>query len=247
MAIVPAVALVSALLGLMQLAAGADALRLFRTTSEAAPVGLLANRNHQAALLACALPIAALFAASRMRLGHRPELVLPALAAAAALLLGSLAATGSRMGLMLGAVGLAGGAWCWSGARLPIVPQTPGGRLRLAAAFLAICVVVSTTAWRGGAIERLAQTDFAEESRSASFAPMLQTARAFSPLGAGFGSFDTVYRRFEPDQLLLHHLPERGAQRAGAARHRRRGPGARATWRVPGVVGVRGNEGPATT
>jgi len=31
---------------------------------------------------------------------------------------------------------------------------------------------------------------------------MLQAARAFMPFGAGFGTFDAVYRRFEPDALL---------------------------------------------
>jgi O-antigen ligase len=32
--------------------------------------------------------------------------------------------------------------------------------------------------------------------------PLISTARAFLPLGAGFGSFDSVYRQFEPNQLL---------------------------------------------
>ena len=31
---------------------------------------------------------------------------------------------------------------------------------------------------------------------------MLQAARTFFPFGAGFGTFDPVYRRFEPDSLL---------------------------------------------
>ena len=32
--------------------------------------------------------------------------------------------------------------------------------------------------------------------------PLVETARAFMPWGSGFGSFDRVYRRFEPDELL---------------------------------------------
>jgi hypothetical protein len=196
------IACASAVLGLMQLAAGPDSLRLFHITSEAAPVGLLANRNHQAALLACSLPLATTYAASRLRHAENPRGVFAFLAASAALLLSMLVATGSRMGLVLAVIGLAGSAWSWKGHGFPLYPASGRARLRLAAIVLILGVVVLTSAWRGGAPERLAKTEFAEETRGASFSPMLETARAFSPLGAGMGSFDSVYRRFEPDQLL---------------------------------------------
>jgi hypothetical protein len=202
MAVVVLTACASAVFGLTQLAAGPGALRLFRVTSENAPVGVFANRNHQAVFLACALPLVAVFAAGRVRHGARLEAALAVLAGCLVLLLAMIAATGSRMGVLLAAVGLAGAAWCWRGQGLSIVPRKARSRMQLAGIVLALGAVVAVSAWRGGALDRLAQTDFAEESRSASFAPMLQTASAFAPLGAGFGSFDSVYRRFEPDQLL---------------------------------------------
>jgi O-antigen ligase len=55
---------------------------------------------------------------------------------------------------------------------------------------------------RSGSLARLAGTDAAAETRAAMLAPLAETARAFLPFGAGFGSFDSVYRRFEPDALL---------------------------------------------
>jgi O-antigen ligase len=53
---------------------------------------------------------------------------------------------------------------------------------------------------------------------------MLDAARAFFPFGAGFGTFDPVYRRFEPDALLstiylnqAHNEPMQLAIEGGAA------------------------------
>jgi O-antigen ligase len=70
------------------------------------------------------------------------------------------------------------------------------GGTALLAAFVAVA------AWRGGAFERLAATDTVDETRLLILPPLLRTASAFMPWGSGFGSFDRVYRQFEPDSLL---------------------------------------------
>ncbi len=57
------IACVSAVLGLVQLASGGTAFHLFRTSSIDSAVGLFANRNHQAVLMACSLPVVAALAA----------------------------------------------------------------------------------------------------------------------------------------------------------------------------------------
>jgi O-antigen ligase len=54
---------------------------------------------------------------------------------------------------------------------------------------------------RSGSIARLA-SDPVDQTRMAALGPMLEAARAFLPFGAGFGTFDPVYRHFEPDSLL---------------------------------------------
>lgn len=195
-------AYVSALLGLLQLAAGGDAFHLYRVTSEEAPVGLMANRNHQAAFLACALPLAAAYAGHCLRTGHRARLVLALLLGCSTLLLVGLLLTGSRMGLVLGFVGAASAIMCWRRTGFPLFRQRGTNRLVVSGVAVSALLAMAFAVMRGGVIERLSATDFVDESRAASFRPMLETAQAFLPFGAGFGSFDAVYRRFEPDELL---------------------------------------------
>jgi O-antigen ligase len=192
------VACISALLGLLQLAGGGTFLHLFRTSSEDSAVGLFANRNHQAALMACSLPILAALASIRIREGARPGRLLGLAIAIAALLLMALAATGSRMGLLLGFIGLAAAMIVYG------VTAGPGGPRRWLAGLAlvaAAAVPVSVLVVRSGSIARLA-SDPVDQTRMAALGPMLKAARAFLPFGAGFGTFDPVYRHFEPDSLL---------------------------------------------
>ena len=198
------IACVSALLGLMQFASGGTSLHLFRTTSEDSAVGLFANRNHEAVLMACSLPILSALTSIRMRHEDSSGRNLVLAFVAGALLLGGLAATGSRMGLLLGVVGLA------TGAAIHVIATPPGTRwgkaaTRLwpvgAAAAIAGLVAVSLLVVRSGSVARLA-SDPVDQTRLAALAPMGEAVRAFFPFGAGFGTFDPVYRRFEPDSLL---------------------------------------------
>lgn len=196
------IACFSAVLGMLQFAGGGSSLHLFRTTSENSAVGLFANRNHQAVLMACALPILAALASIRLRQEDVPRPQIGLALAAGALLLMGVAATGSRMGLLLGLAGLV--------AAIAIILVTvPKGsfdvrRAALATAVLAAGAIVlplSMLLARSGAAQRLAAAPV-DETRLAALGPMLRAARTFFPFGAGFGTFDPVYRRFEPDALL---------------------------------------------
>jgi O-antigen ligase len=194
-------AVLSALLGILQLAAGGEAYRFYRETSPDSAVGIFANRNHQAAFLACALPL--LGAVTGLRTIERPSRHWLWLAAgiAAVLELGILA-TASRSGLVLGAVGLAAAIWSFraSGAGWGVAEGR--SRALLFAAGLVALVAAIFAATRLGVADRLAHTDPAGEMRFQMIAPLIETARAFFPWGSGFGSFETVYRQFEPDVLL---------------------------------------------
>jgi hypothetical protein len=198
-----AIAGLSAMLGLVQLGGGSDFLHLYRESSPDAPVGLFANRNHQAVLLACALPFAGALSGIRLR-DHASRVLLVGMPALVALILLALVSTGSRMGLLLGALGLLAGFWCFrsSGYRLPHAHHHPYLRPTMGAIAFVLLAGVTVAALHGGVIQRLAETDTASESRSAMLAPLARTAQAFLPLGAGFGSFENVYRRFEPNSLL---------------------------------------------
>ena len=101
------IACASAILGLIQLGAGGTSLHLYQTTSENSAVGLFANRNHQAVLMACALPIVAALASIKTHQEDWSNRHSALAILAALLLLMGAAATGSRMGLLLGGFGLA--------------------------------------------------------------------------------------------------------------------------------------------
>jgi len=194
------VAVASGLLGLGQVATGA--LRLYRETSQDSAVGLFANRNHQAALMACALPLTAALAGLSIRADADRRLVLALGPATMLFLLSALVATGSRMGLLLGLIGLMGAGWTWRAAGQRLWPARRGAQLGFGGALgLALAGLAATIA-RGGAVGRFAPADIAGETRLAMLGPLLTTAKAFMPLGAGFGTFDGVYRQFEPHALL---------------------------------------------
>jgi O-antigen ligase len=213
----------SAVLGMLQFAAGGTSLHLFRTTSENSAVGLFANRNHEAVLMACSLPLLAALASIRLRRDELSKGHLGQALAAGALLLMGATVTGSRMGLLLSLVGL--------GTAIAIILVTARresfalSRASLAAAIAALgAIVLSLTLLlaRSGAAQRLA-ADPVDQTRLAALAPMLKAARAFFPFGAGFGTFDEIYRRFEPDALLstiylnqAHNEPAQLAIEGGA-------------------------------
>ncbi len=194
------VAVLSGLLGLGQVAAGG--MRFYRETSQDSAVGLFANRNHQAALMACALPLLGALAGAMLRDGGDRRLVLAFAPATMVFLLISLVATGSRMGLLLGAVGLIGAALAWRAAGQRLWPARRGARLAVGGGLALALAGLAATIARGGAVARLAKGDLADETRLALLGPLTTTAKAFMPFGAGFGTFEGVYRQFEPDALL---------------------------------------------
>jgi O-antigen ligase len=198
--LVVGIACASALLGLMQFAAGATALHLFRTTSENSAVGLFANRNHQAVLMACALPLLAAVASIRTYEEGYSRRHFGIAIGAALLLLMSLASTGSRMGLLLGSLGFVAATTIY----LMTARQLGGSRRLWVAAgglSLAALLPISLLIARSGSLARL-MADPVDQTRAAAWGPMIHAARMFLPFGSGFGTFEPVYRMVEPDSLL---------------------------------------------
>lgn len=199
-------ALASAVLGLAQLGSGSGGpLRFYAITNEDFAVGLFANRNHQALLLVCALTVSA---ASAKRLvsdaGSPARTWIPV--CIWAFLIPMILLTGSRAGLLLAIPATAIGAWIINmpvkgefvrrkHKRAPIMKWIPAGLILL-------MVAVSIGFSRSVALERLLATDANGELRSRLWPSLLDTISAFFPVGSGFGSFDPIYRRFEPFALL---------------------------------------------
>jgi len=206
-AMVLAVAGVSVLLGAIQIAGGSG--YLYAVTSPGLPVGLFANRNHQAAFLAAVLPLLAVWA---WPVGHRAwDRTRPWLALGGGLMLiVFLMVTGSRAGLALGAGGAVAALLLAPPLALPL-PSALRRRhrrrstlwrlapLALAAAAVLLAIVLG----RSLATERLvALTGTPEEQRAQALPTLLAMVREYLPLGSGFGTFDPVFRIAEPDALL---------------------------------------------
>ena len=201
-----AILLCSALLSVVQVGGGSG--YLYRVTNAGSAVGLFANRNHQALLLACGLPLLAAWAigASGDPRGSRIRTWVALCGAAA--VWPALLITGSRAGLILGALGtiFALGLIMTSRARSRSSPRRVQWQRTalLVGAPVAIAlsgVVVILAQSRGEAVERLFRSSEAE-LRADVFPTLLRMMQDFQPFGAGFGAFDPAFRRYETHASL---------------------------------------------
>lgn len=207
--VVIACGLLSAVLGLLQLGAGPGTpLRYYAITNPDSAVGLFANRNHNAMLLAIVIPALACWAGLGGREMRETGVIKSWIALGAAIFLLAMAAmTGSRGGLVLAVATSAIGALLYwqllSGWRAPKRVRTGGAAARwLPVAGAALALVLAGVLSRTAAFARLLQTDPLDEQRGAWLAPLTEMFRAFFPVGAGFGSFDSIFRGFEPFEML---------------------------------------------
>ena len=201
-----AAAFLSALLGMAQMAGGESSwLRPYRITNRDSAVGLFANRNHQAALLAIAFPMLAVWAATSIGPLKRRGMRLVVAAGLGVFLVPTILVTGSRAGLVLG--GLAA-ACAW----LLYVNEAPGAGRRFGArrttllgvaAILLMTLLFSYAAFqRAESLQRVLEADFQGEGRWQNLGLLTDLATAQLPLGSGFGTFDPLFRIHEPLDAL---------------------------------------------
>ena len=201
------IVIASAVIGLAQVSAGMDdTLRFYAAPPTGSAVGLFANRNHQALLLACGLPMLALWADRTRtdRVRGRFKALLAALCAAFLLLM--IPTTGSRAGLLLAVVALPiASVMAWPTMKTALETLSPRRRRAVAWGGMllsAVLILAALTFSRDEAIHRLFATDPAEEARVKLLRPLLAMIGDFFPTGSGFGSFDPVYRGYESFQNL---------------------------------------------
>lgn len=197
-------AVLSAVLGLAQLSGGTGSpLYLYDVTSRGLPVGLFANRNHQALLLTLVWPMLAVWLSFPTIEPRFRALAAWVSGALAIFILPMLLATGSRAGLLLGALTFAAAIW-FLRKREGDRPQGRFGRwLAPAAALAGLGVFVAAVFLsRDEAIQRATGMDLAEERRFEFLPTLIKIAGDFFPTGAGFGSFDRLYRVYEPLEFL---------------------------------------------
>ncbi|WP_323810793.1 O-antigen ligase family protein [Sphingobium baderi] len=189
------------------------AVYLYDVTNKSSPVGLFANRNHQAAFLACLIPMLAYVVQAdrprRMRRGARIVITLAA-AGLGTFILMLIVVTGSRTGLLLGLI---------SAASIFLFRQVPAEPMNrqscaflhgikrgniMAVGFAAVVAVLLLTAYvdRDLAVQRLVRTEPITEVRSEILPTVLGMIGNVFPVGAGQGSFEQLYLVHEPDSLL---------------------------------------------
>ncbi|WP_448664973.1 O-antigen ligase family protein [Sphingomonas sp. CJ20] len=200
----------SALLGVIQLIGPEweSPLYLYHVTNRGSGVGLFANRNHQAALLACMLPMLAV-AVSGRKLGTRARKARQYLATVAGLLLVLLLlVTGSRAGLVLGMAGLAAIPVLHSGMRTSpdrrVQTRTSmQARLLVLSGALAVLVmgVLALVFARAQALDRWFDPGV-ERGRASVWRALGDIVGQYFPVGSGSGSFAQVFLMHEPDAML---------------------------------------------
>lgn len=199
----------SALLGLMQTLGDPNGpFYFYNTTNNGYAVGLFANRNHQALLLAMMLPMLAVLAhGGGPSWGARQLAVL----VSGLLLLPLILITGSRSGMIAAAVAL---------LAIPLIlgpgqkaaqelPDKAGRSLKFpfAGRFGLILLgvgLVLLTIWlgRGLAWDRLLTSEHADDARFKNLPTLMSMILTYFPFGSGMGSFERIYQVHEPDVLL---------------------------------------------
>lgn len=193
-----AVAALGVLWGFLQVAGGpASPLRFYRPTNPSEAVGFFANRNHYAALLVTAMPLAAAAFVrawrEQARQGARQVLFASLAAVAFALILLGLVIARSRAGLGLGMLALLA-CLPLSGASLGGWRSARGKALGLAGL---VALLLGVQFGLYGVLQRLEQDPLSDAR--VQFAQVgLGLARGFLPWGSGLGSFTSLYEAAEP-------------------------------------------------
>lgn len=194
----------SALLGLLQISGGThNAFYTFAITNQGSAVGLFANRNHQAVLLAMGMPLLAAWTIGLGGSSQRKSALRSIAAALVLLYMPLILVTGSRAGIVLGILGVIGAASIWrrnasgqpsiGGAKL--IPLAVVG---IAFATLAATIILS----RAQAIDRLLLLRATEDPRARAGPVVIEMITDFFPTGSGFGTFEPLFRYYEPEAMI---------------------------------------------
>lgn len=202
----------SALLGIAQMGTGGQGpLYLYRETNSGTPVGLFANRNHNAVFIATTLLIAAYLFAEYRRLTRRGDRsVAPAaIGFVFVLVMVTLFINGSRAGLLVGALALGLGTALYIWARRMEPKDGHTRPMGLWTGYLPIALVLLIAVAGGLALfseassfDRLVKLSLGEELRVQILPQVAAMANDNWVFGTGFGSFEHAYRSYEASEWL---------------------------------------------
>lgn len=198
--------LLSGFVGFLQILGNSEGpLYLYDVTNNGRAVGLFANRNHQALLLAMLFPMLAVFASIDTQQGMKGVGFKGWIAiAAGAFLVPLLLVTGSRAGLIFGGFALFIAIFLYRrlGKNGPTNGKASGMKLRIALAALGTLLLgtVSVLFSRAEAINRLAEGG--SENRVDFWLPIAALANSRLPFGIGPGGLGSAYTSVEPTWML---------------------------------------------
>ncbi|NNM78589.1 O-antigen ligase family protein [Sphingomonas sp. ID1715] len=165
--------------------------------------GIFANRNHFALFAAFGCMLAPVWAFLD---GRQPQWRGPAALGLVLLFALTILATGSRAGLLLGALGLGLGlVMVGEGIRRELRRYPRWVFLAILAGIvgtIVIFVLISIAADRAAAIERVLDLDAGQDLRARTLPTVLDLIRDYFPAGSGLGGFDPIFRKHEPFDLL---------------------------------------------
>lgn len=164
---------------------------------------IFANRNHFALFLAIGCLVAPVWAFSGLQGRHWRAPVAFALVTLFAL---TILATGSRSGILTGLLAIGMGLmFSWRDIRHAFRRAPRWAFPVLVAAIIgiiALLVLISIAADRAESINRAFELDPGEDMRRRGLPTVLAMIGAYFPAGTGFGSFDPMFRMYEPLGLL---------------------------------------------
>lgn len=199
----------SGLLGLLQSIGSTDgSLYFYRITNDDSAVGLFANRNHAAVLLACLFPMLAVYASTGTRTMDKQSGRQLTAVAVSIVLVPLILVTGSRSGLFAALLGM--------GSALLLYRRSGTGRqvgrglgwmqigpVPILGGLVVICLGFLTLLFsRATAIERFFLQPEVDDKRARFWELSIDMFGKYFPWGSGSGSFADAYRVIEPDAVL---------------------------------------------
>lgn len=165
--------------------------------------GMFANRNHFALFLAMGCLIAPVWAFDGT---HAARWRSPVAFALVLLFVLTILASGSRAGMMIGGVATGIGLLLARRGLARMLRHVP--RWVVPALLVSIVgmigglVLVALLADRAESINRILSVDASDDMRARALPVVLKMVRTYFPLGTGIGGFDTMFRIYEPFDLL---------------------------------------------
>ena len=204
-------ALFSGIIGLIQLRGASGSLYFYAISNKGSALGLMANRNHNALLLATLFPMLAVYASTSIKSSHDQKMKLWFAISSGLFVVPMLLVTGSRGGVALGLIGIISGLllYRWNRRSSGLAKIKTGGLNPLMGFGLItiVTIVLGALFVRAQTLSRLFATDIGGELRYQTFRPIAQLAYYYFPVGSGMGTFDEVFRLAEPyDSLSSGYL-----------------------------------------